>query len=34
MIIDQLKHAGLYKGLGENLKKAFDYLAAHDFSAI
>lgn len=34
MIIDQLKHAGLYKGLGENLKKAFDYLAAHDFSAM
>jgi YhcH/YjgK/YiaL family protein len=34
MIIDQLRHAGLYHGLGENLKQAFDYLAAHDFSAM
>jgi len=34
MIIDQLKNARLYQGLGGNLKKAFDYLAGQDFSAI
>jgi YhcH/YjgK/YiaL family protein len=34
MILDQLKHAGLYQGLGANLKKAFNYLAARDFATI
>jgi len=34
MIIDQLKNAGIYHGLGENLRKALDYLAANDFSTM
>jgi|688.fasta_scaffold547414_2 YhcH/YjgK/YiaL family protein len=34
MIIDRLKNAKIYHGLGENLKKALDFLAANDFSAM
>jgi YhcH/YjgK/YiaL family protein len=34
MIIDKLKNAELYQELSENLKQAFDYLAANDFSTM
>ena len=32
MIIDTLDNAALYHGLGPNIAKALDYLAANDFS--
>ena len=34
MIVDRLKNAHLYQGLGPNLTTAFDYLATHDFAAM
>ena len=34
MIIDQLRNAWLYRGLGEHIRKALDYLASKDFSTL
>lgn len=34
MILDQLENAALYSGIGENLKKGFQYLANTDFSTL
>ena len=34
MIIDSLDNAALYQGLGSDIAKALDYLAANDFSTM
>lgn len=34
MIIDRLGNAGLYRGLGEHVRKALDYLASQDFAGL
>ncbi len=34
MIMDVLKNAAVYDGLGERFRKAFEYLASNDFSKI